>query len=195
MFKIALALFSLLLVSAFCFAQKVLVNVFMEDKITRPASDTIFYDPAKPLTWSDFKGKPDNHHFGGAVTASGYAFDADIKMEGRVVYLNIGVFTFFSKKNSWKKPGISSDYHLLHEQHHFDITRISAENFINAVAKAKFTKDNYQQLMTSLFDQSYEECNRLQEQYDYETEHSVNREKQLIWNDKIADMVRQLSKL
>ena len=192
MFKNSFLFISLMLTFFCSSAQKVLVNVFMEDKITKPSGDTIYYDPSKPLTWGDFKGIPDNHHFGGAITASGYVFDADIKIEGKVIYLNIGVYTYFSKKNSWKKPGITSDYHLQHEQHHFDITRISAENFINSVAKAKFTKDNYQRLVSSLFDQSYKECNMLQEQYDNETQHSVNKNEQLIWNDKIADLVRKL---
>ena len=192
MLKHTLAALSLLLVLNFCSAQKVLVNVFIQNKISRLSSDTIYYDPVKPLHWEDFKGSPDKQHFGGAVTASGYAFDADIKIEGKVIYLNIGVYTFFSKKASWKKPAISSDYHLLHEQHHFDISRISAENFITAVAKAKFTKDNYNQLMSTLFDQSYQECNRMQQQYDHETNHSINRDEQLKWNDRIAELVRKL---
>ena len=173
-------------------AQKVLVNVFMDPKITKPNSDTIYFDPARLLAWKDFKGTPDNHNVGGAQTASGYAFDADIRIEGRVIYLNIGVYVYFDKRRSWKKPNINSDYHLLHEQHHFDITRIAAENFIKAIAKARFTKDNYNELMSLLFDQSYKECNRLQEQYDRETEHSIKKEQQLKWNDLISEMIRKL---
>lgn len=173
-------------------AQKVLVNVFMDSKIVKPKSDTIYFDPAKLLSWKDFQGTPDNHNSGGAITASGYAFDADIKMDGHVIYLNIGVYVYFDKKRSWKKANINSDYHLLHEQHHFDISRLAAENFIKAVAKAKFTKDNYNQLINTLFDQSYKECLLLQEQYDRETQHSINKEEQLRWNDFIADKIRKL---
>ena len=164
----------------------------MEQKITKPSSDTIYYDTTRQLTWKDFRGTPDEHHFAGAVTSSGYAFDADVKIEGKIIYMNIGVYTFFSKRTSWKKPIIFSDYHLEHEQHHFDITRISAEKFIDAVANAKFTMDNYQGLINTLFDQSYDECNRLQEQYDKETKHSLNREAQLKWNDQIAAMVSKI---
>src|SRR5438128_2444353 len=107
---------SFLIVSSSVFSQKVLVNVFMQDKVASAKSDTIYYDLNKKLSWSDFKGKPDPNHFGGAVTASGFAFDADIRIQGKVIYLNIGVFTFFNKKSSWKKSNINSDYHLLHEQ-------------------------------------------------------------------------------
>ena len=192
MIKKIFTISSLFLACHTCFAQKVLVNVFLQDKITRPSSDTIYYTPNRLLTWKDFQGVPDNHNSGGAITASGYAFDADIKVEGRIIYLNIGVYVYFNKKDSWKKANVENEYHLLHEQHHFDITRVSAENFIKAVSKAKFTKDNYNQLMNSLFDQSYKECNKLQEQYDRETEHSINKEEQYKWNDLIAEMVRKL---
>lgn len=163
----------------------------MQQKITKPSSDTIFYDTAHQLTWKDFRGTPVQHDIAGAVTSSGYAFDADVKVEGKVIYMNIGVYAFFSKRNSWKKTNIITDYHLLHEQNHFNITQISAEKFIDAVAKAKFTRDNYQSLINKLFDETYDECNRLQEQYDRETRHSLNREVQLKWNDQIAAMLKQ----
>lgn len=184
--------FLLLFISINSYSQKVLVNVYMQNKVAKPSSDTIYYDTARHLTWKDFQGVPDMNHYGGAVTSSGYAFDADIKMENKIIYLNIGVYTFFSKKNSWKKPQINSDYHLLHEQRHFDITRLGAENFIKALVKANFTKDNYNKVLDSVFDKTYAENIALQEQYDRETQHSINRVAQLKWNDKIADEIKKL---
>lgn len=181
-----------IILSSSAFSQKVLVNVFMQDKVTTPKSDTIYYDVNKHLTWADFKGKPDPNHFGGAITASGFAFDADIKIEGKIIYLNIGVYTFFNKRKSWKKSNINSDYHLLHEQRHFDITRLAAEYFINEVVKAKFTKANYNQLMNELFDKAYTYCTTLQNEYDSETNHSINKDMQLSWNDKIALEISKL---
>src|SRR5215213_8927745 len=174
MFKKLFPFISLIFISCSCFSQKVLVNVFMEDREAKPTSDTIYHDVKKRLTWSDFKGVPDTKHFGGAVTASGYAFDADIKIEGKIIYLNIGVYVFFTKSQSWKKPGINSDYHLLHEQLHFDITRLGAENFINQLVNSKFTKENYNQLLEQVFDRSYNENIGMQNQYDRETQHSIN---------------------
>ena len=165
----------------------------MENRVAKETSDTIFHDFTKRLTWKDFKGVPDTKHFGGAVTASGYAFDADIKMEGKVIYLNIGVYVFFTKSQSWKKPTINSDYHLLHEQVHFDITRMGAESFIRQLVNSKFTKDNYNQLLDAVFDKSYNENLALQEQYDRETQHSINKQVQLQWNDRIAAEMKKLA--
>ncbi|MEO5781901.1 MAG: hypothetical protein ABIQ07_01440, partial [Ginsengibacter sp.] len=144
------------------------------------------------LTWKDFKGVPDTKHFGGAVTASGYAFDADIKIEGEIIYLNVGVYVFFKKSLSWKKPSINADYHLLHEQTHFDITRLGAENFIKELVNSKFTKDNYNKLLDSVFDKSYSENFDLQEQYDKETQHSINKVAQLKWSDRISGEMKKI---
>ena len=174
------------------YSQKVLVTVFMQNRVAPLTNDTIYHDVKKRLTWKDFKGVPDTKHFGGAVTASGYAFDADIKIEGKTVYLKVGVYVFFTKSLSWKKPTINSDYHLLHEQVHFDITRLGAENFIKELLNAKFTKDNYNQVLDSVFDKSYAENFALQQQYDKETQHSINRQVQLQWNDKIAGEIKKI---
>ncbi len=164
----------------------------MENKKAKPDNDTIYYDFNRNLTWQDFKGVPDNNHFGGAVTASGFAFDSQINFDGKNIYLNIGVYAFFSKSDSWKKPQINSDYHLLHEQHHFDITRLGSQKFIAELSKAHFTKENYNTLLTSIFNKVYKENESMQLQYDRETNHSLNVDKQLEWNDKIAAEIQKL---
>ena len=192
MIKKLFAFLSFIFICCTSFSQKVLVNVFMENRVAKPTNDTIYHDINKRLTWKDFKGQPDTKHFGSAVTASGYAFDADIKMEGKIIYLNIGVYVFFTKSQSWKKPGINSDYHLLHEQVHFDITRLGAESFIKQLVNSKFTKNNYNQVLDSVFDKSYNENIALQEKYDRETQHSINPQVQLKWNDKIAEEIKKI---
>ena len=164
----------------------------MENKKSSPENDTIYYDFHRSLTWNDFKGKPVADYFAGAVTASGFAFDSEMNFDGKNIYLNVGVFTFFSKNDSWKKPEINSEYHLLHEQHHFDITRLSTEKFINEVQQAHFTKSNYDELLSSLFDKVYKENTDLQHEYDKQTRHSINVDEQLQWNNKISAEISKL---
>ena len=164
----------------------------MHNKTNHENSDTIYYNVNRNLTWSDFKGKPDNNHFGGAVTASGFAFDAQMDMVEKEINLTIWVYTFFNKKFSWKKPNINSDYHLLHEQRHFDITRISAEKFCNELVKANFTINNYKKLLPSIFDAVFNEHTVMQRDYDRETQHSINIKEQLRWNNKIAEEIKKL---
>ncbi len=173
-------------------SQKMKVNVILLDKIAEASSDTIYYNVNRKLTWNDFKGKPVMNHFGGAVTASGFAFNADMNMRGTEVNLNIYVFTFFDKKASWKKANINSEYHLVHEQHHFDITRLSAAKLCEEYKKANFTLNNYQELLSSVFDKVFKENSALQNQYDNETHHSINKITQLYWNSKIDAIVKTL---
>jgi len=174
------------------FSQNVIVNAFMVGKQTAHDNDTIYYDFNRNLTWSDFKGTPNSNYYGGAVTASGFAFNSQINFDGKNIYLDIGVYTFFSKNDSWKKPQINSNYHLLHEQHHFDITRLGSQKFIAEIEKAHFTKQNYSALLRSIFDKAYKENELMQKQYDRETNHSLNVDKQVDWNNKIAVEIQKL---
>ena len=191
-YKISILLLIGFAVTHDCFSQNVIVNAFMENKKAKPGNDTIYYDFSRNLTWEDFKGTPDNNQLEAAVTASGFAFDAQTSFDGVNMDFNIGVYTFFTKNDSWKKPQINSDYQLLHEQHHFDITRLGAQKLVAELAKAHFTKQNYNKLITSIFDKAYKEMESIQSQYDIETNHSLNKEKQLEWNDKIASDIQKL---
>ena len=192
MFKTIFFFFIYFVISSASIAQKFRVNVHMHNKTNRENSDTIYYNVNRNLTWSDFKGVPAKNHFGGAVTASGFSFDAEMNMVENEINLNIWVSTFFNKKSSWKKQNINSDYHLLHEQRHSDITRISAEKFCNELVKANFTLNNYKKLLSSIFDAVFDEHTAMQRDYDRETQHSINTQEQLRWNDKIREEMKKL---
>jgi hypothetical protein len=182
----------IIVISFASYSQKLFVKVVLLNKIARPNSDTIYYNVNRKLTWDDFKGAPVMNHFGGAVTASGFAFNADMNMVDSKVNLNIYIYTFFDKQASWKKPTVNSAYHLLHEQHHFDITRLSAAKLCEDYNNANFTMANYQKLLSSIFDKVFKENSDLQNQYDSETNHSINTAGQEEWNNKIDLAVKTL---
>jgi hypothetical protein len=192
--KIFFLFLIVLLSSAQSFSQKVNVTVEMDNKISDPKSDMIYYDFDRPLTWADFQGKPDMNHFGSAVTASGFAFNSEINYNESNADLVIHVYTYFSKERSWQKPNVSTPYHLEHEQHHFDITRLGAEKFVDELKKANFTVKNYKTLINSIFNKVYKENNDLQQQYDSETKNSLNVAKQKEWNEKISMEINRVKK-
>ncbi len=173
-------------------AQKVTVHVFTEHKTAPDKSDTIYYDFNRKLIWKDFQGKVPSSVPWGAITASGFSFDSQLIEEGNNMDITVGVYTFFLKDDSWKKPGINSAYQLEHEQHHFDITRLYAQQLIEEIKKAHFTMNNYKKLLNSIFDKVYDEDNARQYQYDSQTNHSMNIEKQKEWNQKISDEIEKL---
>ena len=186
--KIFLSLLGLCLVVT-GFSQRVFVSAYMLDKRDDPYSDTIYYSSKRLLTWDDFQGAPQPNSIAGAITCSGFAYNAGITINEDVMHINIGVYTYFDKVKSWKKPIVHTDYHLEHEQHHFDITLLGAERFIEEVRKAHFTRDNYKELLNEIFDRVYQDDSELQETYDAQTEHSINKEMQYAWNLKINKAV------
>ena len=188
-------LFVLMLPTTKIMAQKTIITAVMENPQNKPSSDTIFYDFDQKLTWQDFQGTPGTQHFIGAITASGFAFRSSMNYTNDVVHIRIGIFSFFTKHESWKKSDINSAYHLEHEQHHFDITRLGAEEFLREIQKATFNMKNYQQLLNAIFSRVYDENMQLQQQYDRETSNSIDVKKQMEWNKKITDKINSLRTL
>jgi hypothetical protein len=174
------------------FSQKITVNVFIEKKVNNPKSDTIYYDFNRKLNWSDFQGAVPPSVPWGAMTASGFSFNSSMEEYENNIQIYVGVYTFFTKHDSWKKPNVSSAYHLEHEQHHFDIARLGAEKLVNEIKKAHFTKNNYRKLLNSIFDKVYDENILWQHDYDKETKNSMDVEKQKEWNEKISQQIGQL---
>lgn len=184
-----------LLISFFSFksfSQKVTVQVFMENKTAPETSDTIFYNFDRKLAWKDFMGNPPSGVPWGAMTSSGFSFNTSVNINGDNIDITVGIFTFFNKHDSWKKPDINSDYHLEHEQHHFDITRLYAQKLLEEIRKANFTSSNIKQLLNSFFDKVYNENIAMQHQYDAETKNSMDVQEQTKWNQKISDEIGKL---
>lgn len=176
------------------FSQKITVNVFTENKINNPKSDTIYFDFNKQLTWSDFQGKVPAVAPWGAMTASGFSFNSSMNETENNLHISVGVYTFFTKHDSWKKSEINSAFHLEHEQHHFDITRLYAQKLADEIEQANFTKSNYRKLLYSIFDKVYAESLAYQREYDQETKNSLDVEKQKEWNKKISAEIKKLAK-
>ena len=191
--KITISILFSFLFSSAVFSQKITVNVFIENKINKAESDTVYYDFNRKLTWQDFQGKVPIGAKWGAMTASGFSFNSEMEDDGdNNIVISVGVYTFFTKHDSWKKPNVSSAYHLEHEQHHFDIARLGAEKLVNEIKKAHFTKNNYRKLLNSIFDKVYDENILWQHDYDKETKNSMDVEKQKEWNEKISQQIGQL---
>jgi hypothetical protein len=191
--KITISILFSFLFSSAVFSQKITVNVFIENKINKAESDTVYYDFNRKLTWQDFQGKVPIGAKWGAMTASGFSFNSEMEDDGdNNIVISVGVYTFFTKHDSWKKPDINSSYHLEHEQHHFDITRLCTQKLVNEIKSTHFTKNNYRKLLYSIFDKVYKESVAFQHEYDNETKNSMDVEKQKEWNEKISAEVKKI---
>ena len=153
---------------------------------------TIFYDGKTKLKWDDFQGQPDNSVDFAALTSSGSGFNLSFESGNNVMTMTINVFCDYSKPQSWVKPDKKTDYLLNHEQHHFDLTYIHTQRFIQKLRAANFTMKNYEKLIGEIYKDTEKELYEEQTKYDDETHHSVIKEKQEEWNKKIDEELAAL---
>jgi len=146
------------------------------------------------LTWSHFKGSPQQNVDAVAVTASGITFEFSLQeADGRPVSFNTKVYAHFYPKKSWYIKEQSTDYILAHEQLHFDITELYVRKFRQQISRLKVSNSLKSELR-ELHLNINKEVAVTQNLYDQETDNSRNVESQLKWNlfvkqelDKLKD--------
>jgi len=152
-------------------------------------SKAYVYWDQRPLTWADFKGSAPGSSKYIALTYS--AIKLDFGGEGKDIWFTIE--TIFYPKKSWKKKGVD-DYVLKHEQGHFDITEFFSRTLRKTLSETKFKK--YATIgdeVAKIFNENFEACDKMQDEYDKETDHSKVKDEQLRWDKKISEMLDSLS--
>lgn len=154
-------------------------------------ADTLFYVPAQPLTYADFRAQPRTRggQYGGAVFPS-FSYQGSARLEGGRVHLTVTTKVFVVRSSSWLAPEHHDAYTLNHEQRHFDLVKLVAERFKRKLSPDSMHLDNYNARMQFQYLQSWWEMNRLQEQYDGETGGGQNTAAQQRWNQRIDAELR-----
>jgi hypothetical protein len=181
-----------LLTALYCKAQ---VTVTVKWAAYKPPaiSDTIYYNIAEKLIWKDFKGNPEKGSDALAITSSGFGFNAGASYRDGKANISVTVYCYFSKQKSWVIKGRESDYALNHEQHHFDVTWIVANSFFQKLKAAKFTWNNYNQLLDKIYIDSMNELEKMQNKYDGETRNGRLTNEQASWNKKITEQLKTIT--
>ncbi|MEP7255209.1 MAG: hypothetical protein ABI666_05500 [Ferruginibacter sp.] len=182
---------SIFLFSGLLHAQ-VIITIQWQTAGTANSGDTIHYNPEKKLSWDDFKGTPDQSSVAAAITESGFGYRVSMQSNNKKTEINITVFCYFGKMNSWVKPNLKSEYALLHEQHHFDITYINACLFIRKLRASHITLQNFASLVEKINDECYSDMGKMQDDYDGQTKNGRVKNIQLIWNKKIDQQLESL---
>ena len=165
------------------------IKVQWTQQTTMPASEIIYYDPANKLVWENFRGKPVEGGRTAAITMSGFGYNASMRSSGQKGQLDVQVYCFFNKNRSWVKPGRNSSYILNHEQHHFDVSYIAANIFIDKIQSAVLTNSNYNVLISRIYDDCIGIMNKMQDDYDGQTKNGQEKEIQAKWNKFIDDKI------
>jgi hypothetical protein len=165
------------------------VRVTFSDYTRNDKADTVFYNPERPLVWDDFRDTPRPGPYAATVFPS-FAQEGRTTVENGVIHLDLLLKVYVLKNASWVRPGSRDEYGLNHEQRHFDLVKLVAERFKRKVLADTLTVEDYDGQIGYEYLESYREMNRLQEQYDGETQHGLNREAQDRWNRRIDEELK-----
>lgn len=144
------------------------------------------------LTWKDFRGTPDKVKDYVASTNSGISLGfASQTSNGNTTY-NIEIGSYFYPDLSWYRPGNVSAYILKHEQTHFDISEIFARKLRKKIADLDQLDPSYKENVTQVYNENEYERRLFQSTFDLETEHSNFPDQEREWEQKIADLLKEL---
>jgi hypothetical protein len=162
---------------------QIITKIALVEKSKARQVDVIYYNPNKKLVWSDFKGKPGPPSVVAAITSAGFGYNAGMKSSNGKGEINVSVYCYFSKPNSWVRKGKTTAYILNHEQHHFDATYICTKRFIEKIRKANLTTTNMNDVLAKLYKECSTEMRKMQADYDGETMNGQLKDKQEKWNN------------
>lgn len=158
---------------------------------TTTIGQSIKWNADRNLVWEDFQGTADASSRFHAQTQSGVKYSYRWQSSYSKTTYTFEVFSYCDKSVSWVKRGKSTDELLAHEQLHFDISELHARKLKQAITNATFTK-RYDSEIKTLFKENQKAREIMQEEYDDETEHMKNRQKQLKWQRHVAEELKKL---
>ena len=150
-----------------------------------PGEELLEWSHTRKLTWADYKAAPNPNSDAAASTTSYLGFSYSVRNEG----FSYRIESKFSKTRSWglhKTP-----YILSHEQGHFDIAEVFARKLEKKMKEYRFNPKTYQKDLSKIYRDILDEKEEMQNDYDRETNHSINREKQAAWLKKIEALLQE----
>lgn len=140
------------------------------------------------LQWSDFKATTASGSGFVASTSSGIGFSYSYKeLNGKRDIKVVVVCNFYPQK-SWYSKKDASDYILKHEQTHFDISELHKRIFKKRIDETNFSNEMKKEL-EALFHETENDRVIMQREFDDESDHSKNKEKELEWETYVAQQL------
>ncbi len=155
----------------------------------------IVWDKAKKLNWDDFKGTVSHDKTHEVINV--YKVNEEDAARSRVAIAlyfqcdgnnsNHTVRAEFEKNNSWFYANHKTEAVLRHEQLHFDITELYARKLRTKLASLKNQCEK--SAVGSVYQANDSEFVEFVKQYDSETSHGVNKQKQSEWETKVQKLL------
>ncbi len=136
----------------------------------------------RKLSWNDFQGKPNNNSSEVAMAASSVEFSYSTKNN----QIEWTVTAKYYPRLSWSIKSLESDYILKHEQLHFDITELYTRLFRKQLKEKVHSAKDLAKLK-SISNNILKKWTNEENNYDNETNHSVDIQKQRLWQLNIQE--------
>ena len=166
------------------------VKLIFEDDLPISDGDTLYYHSERPLVWKDFLGAPSVLSRWAAQIFTSFGFEARSSVSNRVLELRVKTKVWMDKTISWVRQDSKNDYVLDHEQLHFDITRLVSERFRRHLKTMAISSEDFSSEIQYQYIEYYRKHTELQQRYDEETAHGINKPQQAEWAKKVRDELR-----
>jgi hypothetical protein len=143
----------------------------------------ILWQENRPLTWADFKGRPEQNSSYKALTKASIHVGSFVFSRDSACFI---VKCYFYPDKSWVNISNPSLDLLAHEQLHFDIAELYTRKLRKRFLEYKFYENFFGKDIDIIYKRLYDEYIKVQEQYDKETDHSTVKVRQLEWSNKIS---------
>jgi len=161
---------------------------------SQPVEEKIPWEEGILLNWEDFKAPtPQNSKFK-ANTNAGITYSWGLKIENVNKTLNYEVNSYFYPHLSWVEQGSKNAYLLKHEQTHFDITELHARKLRKELSEINLNELNQdtRKFLNDLYKTIENERSLMQKEYDWETNHSLNKEAEVKWQKLVKEELFKL---
>ena len=150
----------------------------------------ITWSETDKLTWKDFKGRVLASQDYAASSSTGISFSYTIESKEGDFDLDYLVICHFYPEDSWYDRSLASPYILQHEQTHFDISELHARILRKLISEASFSK-RIKIEIKAIYKEIERQRVAMQERFDLETEHSINRENEYLWEHFVANKLKE----
>ncbi len=180
-------LFPLVLLAVAPFVQQPSPHILYPTSFLKTQQDTLYWREGVHLTWDDFKSKTPKQAGFAAFSFTIITMSYELKYTGEVYKPKFTVHSAFQRSKSWvdrKDPKAQTPEILAHEQLHFTIAEITARKLRRNLKSATYTK-NYQKEIKTIYDQALADGEKMQQRYDKETNHGIDKTVQKQWSNLI----------
>lgn len=152
----------------------------------------LIWSKNQKIQWKDFTAKAPKSSKAHALTATEISFS--LEYDKRKKAYEAEVKCVFIKDKSWVKENPTAEL-LKHERLHFDIAEIASRKIRMAVKKERVLESkNPSEKMNRIYKREMQSYEKMQKAYDRESDHSLDQEKQNLWNSKVAKELKKLQK-